>query len=166
MLERFFPGAQHLQNLHPLVVHFPIAFLYGAALLYAVAWLAGRESAAWCGLWLMLLGVLGAAVSLATGLYARDSVMVAPAVRENVLHPHMWTMIAASALAALLALWALIRRPMPSAGRIGFMLGLLAMVLMIAKGADWGGLMVFDYNAGGGACSQPIDYNPHGSPAM
>ncbi len=166
MLDRFFPGAQHLQNPHPLVVHFPIAFLYGAALLYLVAWISRRESVAWCALWLLVLGVIGAAVSIATGLYAREGVMVAQGVRENVLRPHMWTMIAASALAALLLLWALIRRPMPSAGRLLFMAGLLAVVILIAKGADWGGLMVYDYNAGGGACSQPIDYNPTGAPAM
>lgn len=166
MLERLFPGAQHLQNPHPLVVHFPIAFLYGAALLYLIAWIARRETLAWCALWMMLLGVISAGASIASGLYALNSVMVAPSVRENVLRPHMWTMLAASSLALLLAAWALLRRPLPSSGRIVFMAGLLVMVLMIAKGADWGGQMVYDYNAGGGACSQPIDYNPHGSPAM
>lgn len=166
MLASLFPGAQHLQNPHPLVVHFPIAFLYGAALCYAIAWITRRETLAWCGLWMMVLGVVSAAVSIATGLYALYSVMVAPAVRQNVLQPHMWTMIASSSIAALLTLWALLRRPMPSGGRLLFLFGLLAMVLLIAKGADYGGLMVYDYNAGGGACPQPIDYNPHGSPAM
>ncbi len=92
MLDRFFPGAQHLQNPHPLVVHFPIAFLYGAALLYLIAWVGRRESAAWCGLWLMILGVIGAALSIATGLYARDGVMVAQGVRENVLRPRKETL--------------------------------------------------------------------------
>jgi hypothetical protein len=37
MLETLLPGVRHLQNIHPLVVHFPIAFLTGAALLYFLA---------------------------------------------------------------------------------------------------------------------------------
>lgn len=147
------------------MVHFPIAFLYGGALLYPLAWITGRESVAWCGLWMMVLGVLSAAAAIASGLYALYSVMVAPSVRQNALQPHMWTMLAASSLAVLLTAWAMVRRPMPSAGKFLFLFGLLVMVLLLAKGADWGGLMVYDYNAGGGACPQPIDYNPHGSPA-
>jgi hypothetical protein len=37
MMESFLPGLQHLQNFHPLVVHFPIAFLVGAELFYFLA---------------------------------------------------------------------------------------------------------------------------------
>ena len=44
VLEAFLPGAQHLQNLHPVLVHFPLAFLSGAAVLYLLAWASGRES--------------------------------------------------------------------------------------------------------------------------
>ena len=39
MLESLLPGVQHLQNIHPIMVHFPIAFLVGAALFYALAWI-------------------------------------------------------------------------------------------------------------------------------
>ena len=55
MLGAILPGAQHLQNIHPLVVHFPLALLPGAALLYVLAWLAGRESMAWTALWFLVL---------------------------------------------------------------------------------------------------------------
>ena len=43
MLKLLFPGVDHLQNIHPLVVHFPIAFLIGSALLYALALLLRRD---------------------------------------------------------------------------------------------------------------------------
>jgi uncharacterized membrane protein len=56
-------GAQHLQDLHPLVVHFPLGLLPGAALLYILAWSTGRESLAWVAFWLLILGALGAAVA-------------------------------------------------------------------------------------------------------
>src|SRR5271169_4750265 len=67
MLARLLPGADHLQNPHPLAVHFPIAFLYGAALLYFVAWLSRRDSIAWAALWFLVLGLITAAIALGTG---------------------------------------------------------------------------------------------------
>ncbi len=42
--------------------------------------------------------------------------------------------------------------------RIVFVLALLAMVGVMTKGADDGGRMVYDYNAGGSACGQPIEF--------
>ncbi len=46
---------------------------------------------------------------------------------------------------------------MPSRGRYVFLAGLLALLWLIAAGADLGGQLVYGYNAGGSACSQPID---------
>ncbi len=157
MIERVAPGFGGLQNIHPLVVHFPIAFLYGAALLYAIAWIRGSQALQWTALYILLLGALGAAVSLATGLYADAGVMIAESVRHQILDHHKRLMIAASALAGLLTAWALIARPMPSRGRYVFVAALLAMLGLIAAGADLGGQLVYGYNAGGDACSQPID---------
>jgi uncharacterized membrane protein len=158
MLARILPGTASLQNLHPLVVHFPIAFLYGAALLYAIAWISASESTQWTALWILVLGAIGIATSLATGLYANNSVMVSESVRDNVLRHHMHLMIAASVLTGILTLWALAARPMPARGRLLFLTGMLALIVLIAAGADRGGTLVYAYNAGGSACSQPIDY--------
>lgn len=165
MLARFLPGLEHLQNPHPLVVHFPIAFLYGATLLYFVAWLTRRESLQWTALWFLVLGLLGAAVALGTGWWSAPGVMLDPSVKANVLVPHMRLMFATSALAAILTLWAIIKRPMPaSTSRYIFLAGLIIMIVLMTKGADYGGIMVYDYNGGGGACSQPIPYVPTGAP--
>jgi uncharacterized membrane protein len=166
VLGRLFPGAADLQNPHPLLVHFPIAFLYGAAFFYFIAWIARRDALAWPAMWMLVLGLVSALAAVATGLWGAEGVMLAPSVKEHLLAPHKWLMIASSALAAMLTLWAVLKRPMPSAGRPLFLAGLVVMVALIAKGADYGGRMVYDYNAGGGACSQPIQFNPKGSPAM
>jgi uncharacterized membrane protein len=167
VLGHFLPGAAHLQNPHPLVVHFPIAFLYGAALLYFVAWLTRRDSIAWAALWLLVLGLISGGVAVATGWWSAGGVMLDPSVKENVLEPHMRLMFATSAIAALLTLWAIIKRPMPSsASRYLFLFGLFVMVVLMTKGADYGGMMVYDYNGGGGACPQPIQYKAGGSPAL
>jgi uncharacterized membrane protein len=158
LLADFLPGAQHLQNPHPLVVHFPIAFLTGAALVYILSWATGRESLAWTALWLLVLGALSAAVAVATGLYAEPGVMVAPSVREALLVPHKRFMLGNLGLGSVLALWAIVARPLPAKGRLLFLFLLLLLLVGLTKGADYGGRLVYDYNAGGNACGQPIDF--------
>ncbi len=158
MLADLLPGAQHLQNPHPLVVHFPIAFLTGAAFFYFSSWITGRESVAWTALWLLILGALSAAAAVATGLYAEPGVMVAPSVREALLVPHKRFMLGNLGLGSLLTAWAIAARPLPARGRPLFLLLLLVLLLGLTKGADYGGRMVYDYNAGGNACGQPIEF--------
>ena len=161
MIERFLSGASHLQNLHPLFVHFPIAFLYGAALLYLLASIKIRasEQLKWSAFWMLMLGALGVAASIATGLYAEPGVMVAQSVRDQLLKHHKHLMLTASAVTGVVTIWALAARPMPSRGRFVFLAALLAVMLLVAAGADFGGRMVYDYNAGGDACPQPIDFS-------
>jgi hypothetical protein len=84
--------------------------------------------------------------------------MIAPSVRSHILVYHEWSMLAVLALSIVLAAWALLARPMPRKGRIGFMLGLALMTVILAKGADYGGWMVFGYNAGG-SLPQPIEFS-------
>jgi uncharacterized membrane protein len=158
LLERLFPGASHLQNFHPIVVHFPIAFLCGAALLYFLAAGVGSESLKWAAFWSLILGTLAAAVSITTGLEAGEGVMIAESVRTALLDHHKHLMIATGVIAAVLAIWALAARPMPSRFRWAFLVGLLVMCAVLARGADYGSRLVFDYNAGGNACGQPIDF--------
>ena len=158
MLDRVLPGALHLQNIHPLLVHFPIALLYGAALLYFLASIRASEALKWTALWMLLLGALGAAAAVASGLYAAPGLMVSESVRHELLRHHKRLMIAAAAVTGVLTAWALATRPMPTRGRYVFLAGLIAVMWLIAAGADIGGEMVYGYNAGGSACPQPIDF--------
>lgn len=158
MLATLLPGAQHLQNVHPLVVHFPLGLLPAAALLYVLAWVARRESWAWSALWLLVLGSLSAVVAAGTGLYAEPGVMIARSVRSALLEPHKRCMLGTVGLAAGLTLWALRARPFPRTGRIAFLVLLGVLLAVMFRGADFGGRLVYDYNAGGNACGQPIDF--------
>ena len=153
-----FVGAQHLQNIHPLVIHFPIAFLMGAVFFYFAAWIFKKDDWAKAGFWILILGTLALAVSVATGLYAERGVMLALSVRDKLLLPHKQWMIVTSVLCLLATVWAIIARPFPKKGRIIFLLLLLAMAGTMTFGADYGGRMVYDYNAGGNACPQPIQF--------
>lgn len=152
------PGAAVMQNLHPLIVHFPIAFLTGATLMYCAAWLARRETWAWTALWMLAIGAATASAALGTGLAAGQSVMVAPSVREHILVHHEHAMVVVWALSLAALGWAAIARPIPRRGVLGFLAILILMTLTLVKGTDYGGWMVFGYNAGG-SLPQPIEFS-------
>jgi uncharacterized membrane protein len=151
-------GVEVLQNVHPLIVHFPIGLLFAAALLYLWAWIGRRDALQWTALWTLLLGTIAALFAVWSGWRAGEGVMVAPAVREHILEPHRRVMLSMFALSVVLCGWALWARPMPRRGRAAFIAGLVLMAALLAKGADLGGWMVYGYNAGG-ALPQPIDFS-------
>jgi uncharacterized membrane protein len=152
------PGLDALQNIHPLVVHFPIALLTSAALLYVLACGWKRDSWAWPALWMLVIGALGATFALWTGLRAGAGVMVAESVRDRILIHHKHVMIAVFAMSVTLTAWALLAPPMPRRGRIVFVALMVVMASLIVKGADYGAWMVYGYNAGG-ALPQPIEFS-------
>ena len=111
-----------------------------------------------CRVWLLIAGTLAAAAAVGTGLYAEPGVMVSRSVRETLLSVHKRCMIATLAVSAALSLWALADRPFPRKGRAVFILLFLLMLALMSFGADYGARLVYDYNAGGNACSQSIDF--------
>ena len=159
MLEILLPGVQHLQNIHPLLVHFPIAFLVGAALFYFLSWIFRNQTFGTTAFLLLILGTLAAGAAVGTGLYAEEGVMVSRSVREHLLELHETLMLITLGLSIGLSVWALIARPFPKKGKWIFLLLFLVLLGIIAVGADYGARMVYDYNAGGSACSQPIEFN-------
>lgn len=159
MLDTFLPGVQHLQNIHPLAVHFPIAFLMGAALFYCLARVLNNDSLATTAFSMLILGTFAALVAVATGLYAEPGVMISRSVREHLLEPHKKLMFGALGLSVFLTIWALGARPFPQKGRWIFLLSMFILVAVMSLGADYGARMVYDYNAGGNACSQPIEFS-------
>jgi uncharacterized membrane protein len=159
MFETFLPGVQHLQNIHPLVVHFPIAFLAGAALFYFLSWILRSQTFATTAFLLLILGTLAAGAAVGTGLYGEEGVMVSRSVREHLLEVHEKIMLVTLGLSMVLAVWALMKRPFPKKGRLLFLLLFLVLLGIMTVGADYGARMVYDYNAGGNACSQPIEFS-------
>ena len=159
MLETILPGVQHLQNIHPLVVHFPIAFLVGAALFYFLSWIFRNQTFATTAFLLLILGTLAAGAAVGTGLYGEEGVMVSRSVRANLLESHEKLMLATLGVSIGLALWAVMARPFPKKKRVVFLFLLLVLLGIMTVGADYGARMVYDYNAGGDACSQPIEFS-------
>lgn len=67
-------------------------------------------------------------------------------------------MVTTLGLSIFLTAWAIAARPFPKKGRPIFILIFLGMLVVMSLGADYGARMVYDYNAGGKACSQPIEF--------
>ena len=158
MLETILPGVQHLRNIHPLVVHFPIAFLVGAALLYFLSWIFRNQTFATTAFLLLILGTLAAGAAVGTGLYGEEGVMISFSVRQHLLEPHEKLMLTTLGVSIGLAIWAVMARPFPKKKRVLFLFLLLVLLGIMTVGADYGARMVYDYNAGGDACSQPIEF--------
>ena len=158
MIEKLLPGIAHLQNIHPLVVHFPIAFLTGCVFFYVIALLTRKETLALTAFFLLLLGTLGAAAAVGTGIYAEPRVLLSPSVRGHLLAKHEDFMLTTLCISLILTVWAAIARPFPRKGRILFILLLFGLLGIMSVGADYGARMVYDYNAGGSACPQPIEF--------
>jgi hypothetical protein len=68
-------------------------------------------------------------------------------------------MLTAFGLSLVLSAWALTARPMPRQGRSVFVVMLFVMAGLVVIGADFGGWMVYGYNAGG-SLPQPIEFSP------
>lgn len=158
MLERLLPGVAHLQNPHPLFIHFPIALLSAAVAFYVLAAIFKSDRLAVAAFAALLAGTAGGAVAIGTGLYADGGVMVARSVRAALLREHRVLMMATGAIAVGLSIWSLLQRPFPRRARPLFLVLLFVMMAVMLKGADDGGRMVYDYNAGGNACGQPIEF--------
>ncbi len=157
MFVDLFSGIAHLQNLHPLFVHFPLAFLPAAFFFYLAALVLRKEFLATTAFCLLLLAAAAAFFAAGTGLTAEPGVRIARSVRAGLLHDHKGLMLVTMAFAIILATWATLDRPFPQKGRPVFLLLFVVLLGVMAFGADDGGRLVYDYNVGGSACPQPVE---------
>ena len=144
-MEQLLPGLSSAPNLHPGVVHFPIAFWVAATGAWLLA-VARRRDDTWrFGLWLHLLGILGAAVAVAFGFWATEK-MGHDSPGHDLVHVHRDIMLWATGLALLvtaLGWWkrtAKLRVPLTAMS--------VVLVSLLAIGADRGAELVFRYGMG------------------
>lgn len=107
---------------------------------------------------MLIIGTISAAFAVGTGLSGEEGVMVSRSVRQHLLESHEKFMLVTFGLSIVLTIWAVMARPFPQKGRPIFILLFLVLLFIMTLGADYGARMVYDYNAGGSACSQPIEF--------
>jgi uncharacterized membrane protein len=135
--------AVRLQEVHPSIVHFPLALLPAAVAADLLGRATGSETLRAMGRVLMPAAAASAAVAAVTGLVAQEEV-TAEGVAQDLLVTHRNLNISLVTLSTALAAWRL-RSERPSTGYLALALaGLGAM----SYSAYLGGKMVYEHGVG------------------
>lgn len=129
---------------HPATVHFPIAFLIGAAALDLYAWWKGRADLARIATGLTAAGVATGVVAAATGLLAFFTVPAHTPEAHRLMYWHLGVVAAAVTVFAGVAVARRRNEPPAAWARIVGLFG--AVVLLV--GAYLGGSLVYRGGAG------------------
>lgn len=156
-------AATSLPNLHPAVVHFPIALLLTALGLDLACLLLRRQT--WldrAATTLYVLGALGAGAAFLSGDSAADSTIDLPGVVQAAMAEHerfaLMTLVAAGVTAALRLLVSWLgrkgKRLEVGALRLVALTASLVTAGLIVVTADHGGALVFEHQVGTAAVQQ------------
>jgi uncharacterized membrane protein len=133
-----------MQNVHPLFVHFPIAF-WLAALLFEIIGVAGSNEE-WHRIAsrLLYLGTLAGLAAAATGWIAQKAVPPTGDAHD-VLELHETLMLLALTASGWLCMVAYFRPQLSSVQRKWFLAGLIVLVVLTLIGSDRGAELVYRY---------------------
>ena len=143
----------HLEpyQIHPVLIHFPIALLSVAAVFeWGMPLVAKgpRERWLWVATCLLWTGTVFAGFAVASGLWAQSTVPAIPSAYDTVgLHKKLG--IAVGILGLVLSVWRIFRRPPVRPWPVA-LYGLLWIALLAAVGLAgfYGGRLVFDFGVG------------------
>ena len=140
------PGLKAALNYHPIFVHFPIVFWFGALLFELLAvWRASDEMQRIASR-MLYLGTLAAVVAALTGLAAENS--IPPGVAQRVVGIHQALMLVSTSLGLALCIFAFWARQNFTAQLRKFMLlGLSILAVLVIFGADRGAQLVYEYGS-------------------
>ena len=161
ILVTIMPGLAVMENLHPLFVHLPIAFLLGFFLLDLLVIFTGNVLLRSVANALLYLGTVFAGITVATGLYAAATVVHLEDV-HTIMSTHQQLGIAIFSLSFVLSIWRFTNQAL-LAGVPQFLFlffsGLLSLLVLFT--ADLGGLMVYHYGVSVAGSNQHFDAQPH-----
>jgi uncharacterized membrane protein len=148
LIGKILPGVAEMQNLHPMVVHFPIALLNGFLLMEVLGFIFRKEELRTAARWMLYLGTLGAMATVAFGLRAESTLPHNEAIHEILLR-HKSFGITVLVLSIVLSVWRILReRRFKTTERVAHMIVAAVMLAVMTIGADMGGLMVYKHGAG------------------
>jgi uncharacterized membrane protein len=139
------PGLFNMDNIHPLLVHFPLAFLSTFFVLDLVGTLAKKQHWRNVASWLLYLGTVAALFTVIAGFMAANSVAHGDNVHD-IMERHEHLGVSVLSLSILLSVWRLKSGGVIQGGANGFFLALSTLLcVLMMLGADLGGLMVYKY---------------------
>ena len=139
------PGITAMDNIHPLLVHFPIALLISFFMVDFIGSVFKKENWRDLASGLLYLGTITALFAVIAGFIAADSVAHAENVHA-IMDRHKMLGLSVLSLAFVLSSWRLLAGGKIK-GDINFLYLFLSAILsiLITLGADMGGLMVYKY---------------------
>ncbi len=139
------PGFSAMANIHPLVVHFPIALIISFFIIDLVGSLFDSEGWRKLATGLLYLGTISAGVTVAVGFMAAGSVEHGDSV-HLIMMKHKYFGISILSLSIFLSLWRLLSGgAIKGAMNIIFLMFAAILNVLIILGADLGGLMVYKH---------------------
>jgi uncharacterized membrane protein len=145
MFSAILPGIADMDNIHPLFVHYPIAFFTAFFLFDFFGAVAKKEKWRYVASSLLYLGTVAAAFTVVAGLFAADSVEHGEDVHD-IMERHEHIGIAVLSLSLFLSAWRLKQWGLHSkSGNTIFLCLAGFLCLLLSLGADLGGLMVYQY---------------------
>ena len=139
------PGLKSMLNIHPLFVHFPIAFWLGALLFEALAIWRSNDDQHRTAVRLLYLGTLAAFAAAFTGWLAQSSVEPNLTI-QRVFEIHETLMLIATSFATALSIYCFGKRAnFPATARRILLVGLIALAIVTIIGTDRGAQLVYQY---------------------
>lgn len=145
MFSSIMPGISAMANIHPLVVHFPIAFLVAFFIMDLLGSMVQKDSWRQLATGLLYLGTLAAGAAVAAGLMAEGSVEHGENV-HLIMERHQLFGISVLCLSVVLSLWRLLSGGIVrGVSNIVFIIFAALLNILLMLGADLGGLMVYKH---------------------
>lgn len=134
--------------LHPLVVHFPIALLFAAGVLYVIYTFSRKEEFARFAFYLHAAGLAGIVLAIVTGDYEESELVQTEAIHDLVgLHENLG-MLTGWAF-AMMMIWAFLRKGSKVMWeKLAFCLVFLGLLGVLSYSAHLGGELVYENGAG------------------
>ncbi len=152
---KVFPGVSQMENIHPIIVHFPIALLNAFLIMELLGFVLKKEDLRIAATWMLYLGTLGAVAAVSAGLWAASTV---PHTEEEhlIILKHRNFGVAVLTMGVILSAWRIrVNRKFSIRGQVLYLVIALIMITSIAFGADLGGLMVYKYGVAVKAAPKP-----------
>jgi uncharacterized membrane protein len=147
------PGLSAIQNIHPMFVHFPIAFFLGALAMELAANFV-HERFHFVATWMLYLAALSAVVTATTGFLAMNQIAAASgghhAPGHELIHVHQNWMVSVTTIGVLLSIYLfwINKKGKWISHRWRFLGGLLLLSMLLTLGADRGARLVYEFGRG------------------
>ena len=139
------PGVSAMSNIHPVIVHFPIALLVMFFLLDLIGSVLQKDNWRQVAGGMLYLGTITAAIAVVFGFMAAGTVDHGENV-HLIMGRHKFFGLSILSLSVVLSIWRLISGGViKGVSNLFFLLFAVLLNILIMLGADLGGLMVYKY---------------------